>query len=176
MIQGSVLGLRAIEREDLQLLKQWRNIPSLRKNFREFKELNYQNQEDWFAKLNSSKNDFMFMIETVEDKKPLGACGLLYVNWIIRSADFSFYIGDQAKYIDDQGYADEAASLLINYGFKTLNLHKIWMELYEFDTAKINFFTKRFGFKIDGVLRDNCFDEGRYWSSSIISLLSRDWN
>lgn len=176
MIQGSVLGLRAIEREDLQLLKQWRNIPSLRKNFREFRELNNDNQENWFARVNSSTNDFMFMIERLADKKPIGACGLLYVNWIIRSADFSFYIGDEGKYIDDQGYADEASSLLINYGFKTLNLHKIWMELYEFDTTKINFFTKRFGFKIDGVLRDNCFDEGRYWNSSIISLISKDWN
>ncbi|HEU5292719.1 MAG TPA: GNAT family N-acetyltransferase [Cyclobacteriaceae bacterium] len=172
MIKGKLVGLRALEKEDLVLLRDWRNIASFRRNFREYRELNMVNQENWFARVNNSPNDFMFMIERLSDKKPMGACGLLYTNWIIRSADFSFYIGAEEKYIDNDGYAEEAASLLINYGFKNLNLHKIWMELYEFDHMKIKFFTEKFKFKVDGTLRDNCFEDGRYWNSQLISLLS----
>ncbi len=175
MIKGNTVGLRAIEQKDLELLKKWRNIPHFRKNFREVRELSLYNQESWLTRTNASPNDFMFLIERLQDGEPLGAGGLLYTNWIIRSADFSFYIGYKEKYIDDEGYADEAAKLLIDYGFNNLNLNKIWMELYEFDTKKIDFFTKKFNFKQDGYLRDNCFEDGKYWNSYIISLLKTDY-
>lgn len=174
MIEGKIVGLRALEKEDLILLRDWRNTPSFRRNFREHRELNMANQENWFARVNTNPNDFMFIIERLSDGQPLGACGLLYTNWIIRSADFSFYIGNERSYIDDHGYATEAAKLLINYGFHNLNLNKIWMELYEYDTKKIDFFTKVFKFNKDGILRENCFEEGRYWNSGVYSLLSRE--
>jgi len=174
MITGNKIGLRAIETKDLENLKNWRNLENFRKNFREHRELNSINQETWFNKLNNSTNDYMFGIITLEDNQLIGACGLLYVNWIIRSADFSFYIGINEHYIDDLGFAYEATNLLLNYGFNDLNLNKIWMELYEFDHKKINFFKENFNFKTDGILRQNCFYKGKYWDSQIISLLKSD--
>jgi RimJ/RimL family protein N-acetyltransferase len=133
------------------------------------------NQEKWFERTMASSSDYMFIIQRLSDNKPVGACGLLYVNWVIRAADFSFYIGLDNLYVDKDGLAEEAARLLLDYGFKNLNLNKIWMELYEFDRAKIDFFTKIFGFKIDGKLRQNCFEDGTYHDSFIISLLKMEY-
>ena len=146
MIKGKQIGLRAVEINDLEYLKNWRNNTEFRKNFREVRELNSINQDNWFNKINSSPNDFMFTIVRLEDNKPIGACGLLYINWIIRSADFSFYIGIEDFYIDNLGLAKESAELLIKYGFNNLNLNKIWMELYEFDSKKLDFFKNYFSF------------------------------
>lgn len=174
MIKDKKVGLRALEKEDLILLRDWRNIAEFRKNFREVRELSLTDQESWFGSLQESKHvNYMFVIIDLETEKPIGAAGLLYINWIIRSADFSFYIGDENKYIGDDGIAKEAAQLLINYGFNNLNLHKIWMELYEFDSQKINFFKNDFEFIQDGLLRDNCFEKGRYWDSLILSLIKK---
>ncbi len=175
MIKGKLVGLRAVEMEDLKLLRDWRNIPSLRRNFREVRELGLKNQQTWFEKTSASANDFMFIFENLETGEAVGAGGLLYTNWIIRSADFSFYIGYEEKYIDDEGLAEDAAMLLIKYGFENLNLNKIWMELYEFDERKIEFFTEKFNFVREGTLRDNCFEDGRYWNSYIYSLLKREY-
>ena len=176
MIKGKVVGLRAVESSDLNLLRDWRNLPDFRGNFREVRELSLADQESWFESLNKTKHvNFMFTIVRLEDNKPIGAAGLLYINWINRSADFSFYIGENGTYIDDKGYADEAASLLIEYGFNNLNLNKVWMELYEFDRQKLTFFKNKFDFKQDGILRENCFEDGKYWNSEIISLLRRDY-
>lgn len=166
--------MRAVEKEDLIFLRDWRNISHFRKNFREHKELNLLNQEAWLERTYNNPNDFMFLIIDLENDKPIGACGLLYTNWIIRSADFSFYIGHDELYIDDK-YAVDAAMVLIDYGFKDLNLNKIWMELYEYDTKKLDFFKKEFDFQVDGTLRQNAFSEGRYWDSYLISLLSKDY-
>tara|TARA_B110001452_G_scaffold72987_1_gene59027 strand:+ start:4492 stop:5040 length:549 start_codon:yes stop_codon:yes gene_type:complete len=175
MIKGNKVGLRALEKEDLNLLRDWRNLPSFRKNFREVRELSLSDQESWFESLQQTKHvNFMFIIVDLKSNELIGAAGLLYVNWIIRSADFSFYIGKDELYVGDDGVAKEAAELLITYGFNNLNLNKIWMELYEFDSQKISFFTKKFDFINDGVLRENCFEGGKYWDSNIISLLRRD--
>jgi RimJ/RimL family protein N-acetyltransferase len=173
MIKGKKVGLRAVEKQDLPFLRDWRNIVEFRKNFREVRELSLTDQEAWFDHLQKTKHiNYMFTIVDLDTQKPIGAAGLLYVNWINRSGDFSFYIGENEMYIGDDGKANEAAKLLIDYGFKNLNLHKIWMELYEFDNQKIDFFIENFDFKEDGRLRDNCFESGKYWDSLIISLIN----
>ena len=174
MIKGKKVGLRAIEKEDLPCLRDWRNLVEFRKHFREVRELSLTDQEAWLDSLQNSKHiNYMFTVVDLKTNNPIGAAGLLYINWIIRSADFSFYIGKDKVYIDNKGLAEEATQLLINYGFNNLNLHKIWMELYEFDNVKIDFFTNKFGFKQDGILRDNCFENGKYWNSLIISKLNQ---
>jgi RimJ/RimL family protein N-acetyltransferase len=175
MIKGENIGLRAVEENDLELLRDWRNLPHFRKNFREVRELNLSNQKKWFEKLNNTSSDFMFTIVKLDNNEPVGACGLLYINWIIRSADFSFYIGHQEEYLDDKGYGGEAARLLIDYGFNILNLNKIWMELYEFDDKKLNFFIGEMGFVKEGKLRQNCFYQGKFYDSYIISLLAEEY-
>jgi RimJ/RimL family protein N-acetyltransferase len=175
MIRGGLVGLRAVEKEDLPYLRDWRNQTDFRRNFREVRELSLNDQEKWLDSLAATRNiNFMFTIVRLEDNHPIGACGLLYTNWINRSADFSFYVGEQGYYVDTLGYSKEAAQLLIDYGFNNLNLNKIWMELYEFDTRKIDFFTREFNFKQDGLLRQNCFEDGKYWDSWIISLLKKE--
>ena len=49
------------------------------------------------------------------------------------------------------------------------------MELYEFDDKKIKFFTKKYHFKVDGKLRQNCYEDGNYFDSYIISLLKTEY-
>jgi RimJ/RimL family protein N-acetyltransferase len=176
MILGNLVGLRAVEKEDLELLKNWRNNSDFRKNFREVRELSITDQELWLDSLNRTKHiNFMFVIVRLEDNKPIGAGGLLYINWINRAADFSFYIGENSLYVDDNGYSLEATRLLIEYGFNNLNLNKIWMELYEFDLKKLEFFKQKFNFIEDGTLRDNCYENGKYYDSYIISILKKDY-
>ena len=175
MITRGNIALRAVEEQDLKTLRDWRNQPHFRKNFREVRELNLFNQSAWFTKMNQSANDFMFTILDRQSEKPVGAGGLLYIDWIIRSADFSIYIGENEEYLSADGYGSDAALALIDYGFNILNLNKIWMELYEFDRAKIHFFTEVLKFKIDGKLRQNCFYECKYFDSYIISILAHEF-
>ena len=177
MIKGKLTGLRAVELDDLPLLRDWRNIVEFRNNFREHRELSLENQKLWYQKhVVNHPDNFMFIIERLFDGKAIGAAGLLYTNWVARYADFSFYIGENEEYIDSDGYALDTCRLLIHYGFNTLNLNKVWMELYEFDKKKIDFFTSEFAFKKDGILRQNCYSDGKYWNSLVISLLKEDYN
>lgn len=173
MIKGKHIGLRAIEKEDLPQLKAWRNNPNLRKYFRETAELNSLNQEKWFAMI-SDKSSLhkMFAIIKLDTHELMGACGLCYIDWVNRSADFSIYLGYKDIYIDDV-YAIESAELMRDYGFDILNLHRLWAEIYSIDEPKKEFFN-RLGFKLDGEFRETYWFEGAWHNSLFYSLLDSD--
>lgn len=176
MKKGALVYLAAIEERDLEQLKDWRNIESFKKHFREYREINDNMQMRWYE--NSVSNDsstIMFSIKRVSDDKLLGACGLNYVNWVHRHADLSIYIGHNEAYIDGEGYAKESCEILFEYGFNQLGLNKIWTEIYEFDEKKKDLY-EVLGFELDGRLRRNYFYDGQWWDSLIISILKEDYS
>lgn len=175
MIIGKSVYLAPIEREDLPILMSWRNREDFRKYFREYREINTDMQNKWYeSKVLNDPSTIMFSIRNINSHELLGACGLCYINWIHRNADLSLYIGWDNSYIDDKGYARESCNLLFNYGFKGLGLNKIWTEIYEFDVKKKKLY-ESLGFKLDGILRENCFYDGKWWDSLILSLLNKDY-
>lgn len=166
-------GLVAVEREDLKQLCNWRNNAEFRKHFREYRELNMANQEEWFAKkVMQDPTTMMFSIRRLSDMELIGVCGFVYINWVHRHADLSLYIGWNNEYIDETGYAEDACRELLRYGFNELALNKVWTEIYEFDFKKKRLYDK-IGFVQDGLLRQNYFYDGKWWDSRIISIL---WN
>jgi len=174
MISGRKVYLKAVEKDDLEQLKEWRNLPDFRKHFREYREINSEMQQKWFENtIINDKNTIMFSIFDSNTNKLIGCCGLCYINWVHRNADLSLYIGHDQSYIDDTGFAEDACRVLLEYGFDELNLHKIWTEIYDFDDKKNNLY-KKVGFKRDGVLRDQYFYNGTWSNSLILSLINTE--
>ena len=171
MIKGKAVGLRALEKEDLPQLKNWRNNPNQRKFFREVNELNDFNQNKWFESI-CDKNSInkMFAIVKLDTNEIIGVCGLCYIDWVNRSADFSIYIGYEDLYIDEV-FAIEAAQLMRTYGFEILNLHRLWAEIYSIDEKKKVFFDN-LGFKLDGELKETYWFENKWHNSLYYSYLS----
>jgi RimJ/RimL family protein N-acetyltransferase len=173
MLIGQYTGLRAIEADDLPQLMDWRNQPELRRYFREYRELNSVQQRQWFdTKVNSDPYTRMFAIAELASLRLLGACGLCYIDWVNRTADFSIYIGADGRYIDRQ-FAPDAAKVMIRYAYQELGLHRLWSEIYSFDTAKQAFFDSM-GFQLDGRHRQTHWAEGSWHDSLYYSLLSTD--
>ena len=164
MLKGDVVYLRAIEKSDLQQLLDWRNQVEFRKFFREYRELNRTNQEVWFSsKVMGDKSTVMFSIVDLKTGELLGACGLCYIDWINRNADFSIYIGKDNLYIDDV-YAIDAAKVMMKYGFEELNLHRLWTEIYDIDEKKQKMYD-RLGFALEGRHKETHWTEGKWVDS-----------
>ena len=173
MIRDTYVGLRAIETEDLPQLMAWRNKPELRQYFRETNEINMFKQKQWFEMINKKESlHKMFAIVKLDSNELMGVCGLCYIDWINSSADFSIYLGYDNLYIDDL-YALEAAKLMREYAFQTLNIHRLWAEIYDIDTKKKRFF-HTLGFTHDGTLRDTYWHENSWHNSLFYSFLSTD--
>jgi RimJ/RimL family protein N-acetyltransferase len=177
MLIGKRISLRAIEVDDLELLRDWRNKEHFRKYFREYRELSLENQKNWYSsQVINNPNTLMFMVIDNSDMTPIGVTGLCYINWIHRHADLSIYIGKDDIYIDTErdGFSWQTLDTLFEYGFDQLNLHKIWTEIYSFDEKKHELFN-RYGFHLDGELRDNYYYDGKYQDSHIFSIIAAEW-
>jgi RimJ/RimL family protein N-acetyltransferase len=173
MLNGEFTALRAIERADLPTLLEWRNRPDYRRYFREVRELSLAQQQQWYDNVVlGDPNTRMFTIIEKDSKRLLGACGLCYIDWLRRSADFSIYVGADNLYIDGK-FAPDAARTMMEYGYGELNLHRLWAEIYDFDDPKKRLFDI-LGFKLDGRFRDNHWAEGRWHDSLFYSRLSTD--
>lgn len=174
MLSGKVVGLRAIEEKDLEQLLEWRNRPEMRRFFREYRELGRENQKAWFEqRAVKDEHTRMFSIVSLGTGELLGACGLCYIDWQNRCADFSIYIGKDDLYIDET-YAVDAARTMIRYGFEELNLYRLWTEIYEIDEKKNEFF-RVLGFVHEATHKETHWTEGRWVDSWYYRLLRKEY-
>ncbi|MCW5729823.1 MAG: GNAT family N-acetyltransferase [Alphaproteobacteria bacterium] len=174
MLKGEHVGLRGIEPQDLAQLLEWRNRPEYRRHFREFRELTSEHQAKWYRDVVlADPRVQMFSIVELSGGRLLGACGLCYIDWPNRNADFSIYIGADGLYIDEK-FATDAGRVLLRYGFDELNLHRVWSEIYDFDSRKMGLFD-RLGFRLDGRHRQTHWAEGKWHDSLFYGILSGEF-
>jgi ribosomal-protein-alanine N-acetyltransferase len=72
------------------------------------------------------------------------------------------------------GYATEAASLIVRFGFQTLRLHRIWGTHHPENVASGRVLEK-LGMQYEGRLRDDRFIRGRWYDSVLCSILEEEW-
>ncbi|AJA93007.1 hypothetical protein A7X95_06010 [Candidatus Nitrosopelagicus brevis] len=171
MIEGKIVNLRALEKEDLELLKKWRNDKKTRIHTREFRLLNMINQKNWFESIHKQNppSAIMFGIET-KKQKLIGVCGLTYIDWKNRHAEISNIISINNWQKTKE--AKDTLDTLIKYGFDELNLHRLWVEIFETIPENIKLFEKM-KFKKEGTLHDKLWRNSRWYDSFIYSLIKK---
>lgn len=118
-----------------------------------------------------SKNRNFNIIELNENKL-IGTLGLEHINWIERSAVLGIFIGD--KDFRSNGYGTEAINLLLEYGFKYLNLHSIRLSLLSINKRAHKCY-KKCGFKDTGCSREGIFINGRYYDKLHMDILENEF-
>lgn len=175
MITGEKIGLRAISRDDLPSLMEWRNRPHFRRFFREHRELALEDQQRWFEEVvRKDASVRMFAIVELSSGDLIGACGLCYIDARNQNADFSIYIGKDDLYIDDI-LAPDAGATLLNFGFSELNLHRVWAEIYSTDEAKQRLF-KQLGLTLEGRHRETRWVNSRWVDSLFYGILREEFD
>jgi RimJ/RimL family protein N-acetyltransferase len=172
VLTGEHTLLRAIEPGDLETLRGWRNRPALRRYFREHRPIGRDQQRAWHERTMTDRRQLMFAIADVGSGELVGATGLVGIHWVHRHADFSLYIGPGDAYVDDR-YAPDAARVLLRHGFDQVGLHRVWVEVYEFDEAKQRM-VDALGFKLEGRSREHNFSDGGWHDSLFYGLLASD--
>jgi [ribosomal protein S5]-alanine N-acetyltransferase len=73
-----------------------------------------------------------------------------------------------------KGFATEAASLMLDFGFRTLHLHRIQAACGPDNRASQRLLA-RLGFVPEGRIRDHVFTNGAWRDSLLYSLLDHEW-
>lgn len=165
-----MIRLRPLEKEDLPQLRDWRNEPEIFERVREYRFLNMQNQESWFAFLRDDRSTIMFGIE--EGGKLIGACGLTHIDWVCRRAEISLYIG--CREMRGRGIGLTVLNHLGHYAFHECNLQRLWAEVFEKNEAGQHLF-KKAGYVQEGRLRKHVFKQGARQDAILYGLLREEW-
>ena len=93
----------------------------------------------------------VFAIINKSNDKLIGNCSFHQIDMINRTAEFVIYIGE--KEVRGLGFGKEATLLTLDYAFNILNLHSVWLRVFEFNKRGHKLFEK-IGFKNAGRMRD----------------------
>ena len=102
----------------------------------------------------------------------IGTTGLYSHRDIYRSWEFRILIGHPGAI--GHGKGTEATRLVVDWGFRRLNAHRIWLGCNEENIGAVKCYEK-VGFKREGVLRDDIFCNGKYVSAIRMSILENEW-
>jgi len=120
-----------------------------------------------------SNGEADFVIVTLEDDKMIGTVGLEKIDKTNQIATLGIMIGE-AEY-QNKGYGTEAIRMLLEYGFRYLNLNNIQLSVFEFNPRAIACY-KKCGFKETGRRRKSNFINGKYYDSIYMDILREEFD
>ena len=116
------------------------------------------------------RDDGRFAIEV--DGRFVGTCGLFRLNATNRTAELGIGIGEKALW--GQGLGREAIALLLDYGFRLRNLHRIWLRTHSANERAIRAY-RACAFVEEGRLRQHLWSNGRYHDEVQMGVLRDEW-
>ncbi len=171
MIEGEIINLRAIEREDVPTAHRWVNDPDVIHWLTMMIPISTVEEEKWFESTLDRPNDHHYAIET-KDGTYIGGLGIHAIDWSARKAMLGIFIGEKEYW--GKGHGTDAIKTALKVAFDQLGLHRIWLFTYDFNERAQKSYEKC-GFKLEGRFRDDKYHEGKYHDSVVMSILEDEW-
>jgi RimJ/RimL family protein N-acetyltransferase len=175
MILGNGIRLTALDRADLPRFVEWLNDPEVIEGLLIHIPMSAPQEEQWFEKTLSKpleEQPLSIQIEKEQGWETIGNVGLFDFEWCNRSAEVGIVIGNKQAW--NQGHGRKAMQLILRHGFENLNLHRIYLKVYETNPRAIRSY-EHAGFKLEGRMRQAQFKNGRYVDVLMMSVLQPEW-
>ena len=148
-LTGKKCFLSPMDVKDAEKFTEWLNDLEIVRNLQLYGSMiSLENENTFLGKLSKDHN---YSIINLETNELLGSCGFLEVDQGNQTAEAGIFIGNRNFW--NKGYGTEALSLLLDYGFKALNLHCVMIRVFEFNKAAMKCYRK-IGFKQIGIRRE----------------------
>ncbi|MDR0368203.1 MAG: GNAT family N-acetyltransferase [Bacteroidales bacterium] len=168
--------LKPIEEEDLTFLMNLRWDKDITQ-FIIHDPISKQDQKKWYEKISKGNNLALSVFykdpKNTAQTEIIGTVGLFDVNMRHQHAKLKS-TRILAKY-QGSGIVFEVLMLVLDYGFNTLNLNKVFGDSFEENTPIIKIL-ETLGFQKEGVLRNHYFHEGMFKNAIALGLLREDFN
>ncbi len=174
MYSGEKVKLRGVELEDLEPLMLYWNTYEFRRFLFNVTPHSREEEEGWIKSTWERRRNgsaFLFSIERIDTGEFIGTCGLEGMDLQARSAELGIAIN--LKHVG-QGFGTEAMQLLLWFGFQVLNLNRIGLNVWDFNTRGTRVYEK-LGFKHTGRARQKVFREGKYYDALLMDILASEW-
>lgn len=173
LFKGNLVNLVPMDMDkDPEIISKWDRDSEFKRQFDVVPAVMYSPimSKEWYEA--ASGNGAEMMIQTVEDKKVIGVIELDGFDWAARSAWVGIGIGE-ADY-RGKGYGTEAMQLILEYAFQGLNLNRVNLNVFAFNTRAIRSYEKC-GFRYEGTQREVIYKEDQRWDMIDMGILRSEW-
>jgi len=170
-IIGERIYLSPMNKDDVEIYTKWLNDEEVAINLGQYAKVITLNNEQK-ALENMTTDGYNFAIVKNDDTL-IGNISLMNIKHTSRSAVTGLFIGEKEN--RGNGYGTEAMRLILDYGFNTLNLHNIMLNVYSDNEQAIACY-KKVGFTEFGRRREACYKNGRYVDDVHMDILDEEFN
>jgi RimJ/RimL family protein N-acetyltransferase len=146
---GKKCYLSPMDTNDAGKFTEWLNDLEMTVNLTLYNSvINIENEKMFLENLSKEHNYSIIDISTDE---LIGTCGFVDLDHLNQTGEVGIFIGNKDYW--NKGYGTEALTLLLDYGFKALNLHNVLIRVYSFNERAKRCYEK-IGFKTIGKRRE----------------------
>ena len=168
------IALRPIEARDLDKLNAWQNDAETRDLIMGFRgPVRLESTEDWIRNVTEQNLKTRAIFAIRREGEIAGIAQLQMIDWVQRTAMMGVYVGDRDA--RGGGIGEVAVSLILDYGFRALDLHRIGLEVLA-SNARAKGLYQRLGFVFEGALRQAYQRGGRREDVENWGLLRGEWS
>jgi [ribosomal protein S5]-alanine N-acetyltransferase len=173
--EGSLVYLRPLERADLnERYLSWLNDPEVTHYLETgVFPTTMLDLEKFYQSVTGTPNQVLLAIVDKATNTHVGNIKLGPINWVHRRSPLGILVGDKKSW--GKGIGSEAMRLMVEYGFRRLNLHRIYLAVFVENEAGVRLYEK-VGFKVEGRFRDDMFQDGQYKDRLWMGLLRTEYN
>lgn len=173
LFSGNKIRLTTLEEPDLQVIAKWHEDeqftrfydadPAFPRNKNQMKDL---------LEASPEKNDFLFAVRTLDDQELVGVVRIDGLLWAHGTAWITMGIGGESN--RSKGYGREALHLALGYAFRELNLHRVQLTVFSYNTRAIATYEKA-GFTLEGTYREFLQRDGKRHDMLLYGILRHEW-
>lgn len=126
----------------------------------------------WLDEAQQASDRYLFGVRPLENHTLLGILELDGILWPHRVTWISIAIGDPLQ--RGQGYGTEALQLALRFAFHELNLHRVALTVFAYNTRAIATY-ERMGFRHEGTHREFLERDGQRHDMLLYGLLRGEW-
>ena len=165
----NTIYLRPMEWNDTEFIIGWRNRDDVRKKFIYQELFTKESHEKWIRTMIDTGKVVQMIICDKETNKPIGSVYVRDIDRIHNKAEYGIFIGDLAA--RGKGYGTQAASLMIEFAFKELALHRLYLRVYANNKQAIKSYEKA-GFVQEAYLHDDVCISGKYEDMILMAIVN----
>lgn len=171
-LESQRIKLRPIQKDDLKELAELMSDREIGILSGEVHPITEKGMDDLYERCQQTDDRVWFVIIDKQSGKIIGETGFLRIFTPWRTSDYSLMIWDRAYW--HQGYGTEVASLMLDYGFNSLNFHRVSIGVVGLNQNALRFWSK-VGFKEEGKQIDGFYHQGVYSDFVMMYLLEDDF-
>lgn len=158
--------IRKLEREDASFMLEWMRDVEITDNFKfDFSIMDERKVEEFIDNSFSEANKHFAIVDKKDEY--MGTISLKMIDLKNRNAEYAIVMRKKAQ---GTGLALAATREILQYAFKELHLHRVYLNVLD-KNKRANTFYKKCGFRMEGTFHEHVYLKGKFYDLNWYSIV-----